>query len=44
LRLSTALKMTLTPQMRERAGVAAVTIRTEGAGVAAELLLDRLAG
>ena len=42
--LSTALKTTLTPQTRERAGVVAATIRTDGAVVAADLLLDRLAG
>jgi len=42
--LSTALKTTLTPQTRDRAGVVAAAIRTDGAAVAATLLLDRLAG
>lgn len=42
--LSTALKLALTARMRERAGVLAVTIRTDGAAVAATLVLNRLAG
>jgi vancomycin aglycone glucosyltransferase len=39
--LSVALKTTLTPETRARATAVAGTIRTDGAMVAAKLLLDR---
>jgi len=41
--LSAALKTTLTPETRARASAVAATIRTDGATVAATLLLDGLA-
>ena len=39
--LSVALKTALTPETRARATAVAATIRTDGAAVAAKLLLDR---
>ena len=39
--LSAALRTTLTPETRTRAKAVAGTIRTDGATVAATLLLDR---
>ncbi|MGH3657904.1 MAG: glycosyltransferase [Micromonosporaceae bacterium] len=42
--LATALKTALTPETRERATTVAGTIRTDGATVAAQLLLDVAAG
>jgi vancomycin aglycone glucosyltransferase len=41
--LSAAVRMTLTPKIRARATAVAGTIRTDGATVAARLLLDALA-
>ena len=42
--LSVALRTALTPQTRARAGAVAGTIRTDGATVAAKLLLDGVSG
>ena len=42
--LSAALEVALGPEMRERAGAVAATIRADGAAVAAKLLLDEVGG
>src|SRR5262249_5699975 len=40
--LSAALKLTLTPETRDRASAVAATVRTDGAMVAATLLIDAI--